>query len=151
MTQPVSENPSEKNTYEQVEYVVKVRKRSLLRRIGCFGLILVWLVIMLIPFGIFILAIEGDITISHSGDVPDKHQHPRLQVQLITEIDFRGLGITTSSVNQIDGKNLCIETNVRYLLWQGEGEPATYCDCYSRELTASTWSFTETILAQCEP
>lgn len=147
-----AEPSNPKQEYHQIEYVVQEqpKKRSLARRIGCGFLLVIWLFILLLPLGFFILAVDGEITLSHRGDVPEKHAHPRLQVRLITEIDYRGLQITNTSVNRADDLNLCIQTDVRYLLWQGEGEPATYCDCYLRSDQEEDWQFDTTNPGQCE-
>ncbi len=133
--------------YPEIEYVVKVKRPSLARRLGCFAMIGVWLVVMMIPFMLILLAVQGEIRLGHSGDVPDKHEHPLLQINLVMEIDFRGLNITHSSVNR-DGDDLCIQTNVRYLLWEGEGDPATFCDCYTRQ--GDDWQFAQTTMQACD-
>lgn len=147
------DNPSNTSDYQEIEYVVKEasrKKRTPLQRIGCVGLILLWLFVMMIPVFFFIMATEGDITIAHSNDVPDRHQHPRLQISLVSELDFRGFSITNSSLDRIDNVNLCIQTNVRYLLWQGEGDPASFCDCYTRPDADTAWQFEATTLGRCD-
>lgn len=139
--------------YPEIEYVVREQppqRRSLLRRAGCGLLLAIWFLVLLLPLAFFILAIEGDITIARGSDIPDRHEHPRLQVRLISEADFRGLGFTTTSLDR-DGDNaLCIETRVRFLLWEGDGEPATFCDCYSRVDVEADWQLDVTTSGECE-
>lgn len=139
---------SEETSPEEIEYVVVTKKRSPLRRIGCGLLLVVWFTVLMLPLFLFILAVNGEIRIGHSGDMPDKHEHPLLELSLVMEADFRGLRITNAAVAQRDGEDaLCVQTNVRYLLWQGEGDPATFCDCYAR--AGENWELTETLMGAC--
>ena len=135
--------------YPEIEYVVTVKKRSLVQRLGCFAVIVVWFMVMMIPFFFIVLAVNGEIRFGHSGDVPDKHEHPLLLISLVMEADYRGLSSTNSSVERPTYDDLCMETHVSYLLWEGEGEAATYCDCYTRDEN-DDWQFTETTTQNCE-
>lgn len=147
-----NQSPKTEETYPEIEYVVGEvpRKRSLISRIGCGALLVVWFAILLLPLFFFVLAIQGDITIRHTGDVPDKLQHPRLQISLIMDADSRGLQFTRSAVNRYDETNLCMDTRVNYTLWEGQGAPARYCDCYTRDAPDADWSFAETSQGGCE-
>ncbi len=147
-----AELPIPNREYHQIEYVINEQpgKRSLIRRAGCAVLLIVWFLMLSLPLGFFILAIEGQITLAHGSDVPDRHEHPRIQVRLVTEIDYRGLQFTNSTIDQQNDLTLCVQTNVRYLLWQGEGETATFCDCYTRPDIADEWLFESTTTGQCE-
>ncbi len=137
--------------HPDIEYVVvEQSRRSIWRRPGCLLGLLLWMVFLMLPLGLFILAIEGDITIYHGGGVPERLEHPRLQIRLVSEIDYRGLNVNTSSVNRSGSNTMCIQTDVRYLLWQGDGEAATYCDCYGRSDTESAWVFESTAAGQCD-
>lgn len=131
------------------EETVIVEKSRWYKRPGCLIGVTIWFFVMLIPLFFFILAVEGDITLRHRGDIPDKYEHPLFQISLIMEIDYRGFGLTSSAIHKTDNDNICIETNVRYILWQGEGEPATFCDCYTRTQD-EPWSLTETTLTGCD-
>lgn len=133
----------------EIEYIVRKKRRTPLARLSWLLFILVWVLILFMPFALLTLASRGQITISHSGDVPDKHEHPLLQARLISEIDYRGLVITRSTIDRIDTGNLCIQTHVSYLLWQGEGEAASFCDCYNREEGADAWSFVSSEIGSC--
>ncbi len=136
------------NAYPEIEYVVVQRKRrAWWKRPGCLLQLAVWVIIMMIPLIIMVLALQGDITIAHRGDVPNKFQHPFFQVRLVMEVDYRGLNITNSSILREDTDNMCIETHARFLLWEGEGEPATYCQCYTR--VELGWQTTNAEQGQC--
>lgn len=137
--------------YPELEYMVREvkQKPGLLRHAGCGVLLLIWVTALLIPLVLFVLAVQGDITISHRGDVPDKIQHPRFQAFLLMEPEVRGLQFTRSSVRREGETNLCIQVNVSYVLWEGEGIPAAYCDCYGREALDDDWHYVETVQPVC--
>lgn len=138
----VDEQEQISSTTEQgdVEYVVIQKKRKLWNRIGCWVMVVFWFLVLLIPLGLFILAIEGDITIKRGG-VPDSHEHPLLQLSLIMESDARGLRVTNTSLHHPSDNDLCVQTNVRFVLWEGEGDSASYCDCYTRPDEDADWVF----------
>ena len=148
MTQEPS--PQSTEAYPDIEYVVvEKQRRRPLRRIGCGVLIIVWFLILLLPLGLFILAINEEITISRGGDIPDAHEYPRLQLSLVMEVDYRGLRITDTSLHEDSNTRLCIQTNVRFLLWQGEGDPAKFCDCYTRDIAVDDWQLEATFADVC--
>ena len=144
------QNNSEAEAYPEIEYVVRVKeqKRGFLGRVGCGLALAVWFGVLLLPTFFIILAVQGDITLRHRGDVPDKHRHPLLEVKLLMEPESRGLQFTNSSIER-DNNELCIDTQVRYLLWQGEGDSARYCDCYTRASTDADWSYVSTEINAC--
>jgi hypothetical protein len=126
--------------YPEIEYVVVEKKRRpLYQRIGCLLMIPIWLLFAITPLVMIILAVEGDITIEHGGDVPNKFQHPLFQLKLVMEEDFRGLNITNSSLYREGENDFCIQNNVRFILWEGEGDPASYCQCYERDDPDADW------------
>ena len=153
----MSENPDDiqpevqDTAYPEIEYVVREvpRKRPLIQRLGCGIALVIWFAFLLLPLLLFVLAIQGDITILHGDDIPDRQTHPRFQIYVQMEPEVQGFQFTTSSIKEIDSQNTCIEVNVRYFLWEGQGDPATYCDCYSRETTEDDWSYEETVLNAC--
>ncbi|MCU0466943.1 MAG: hypothetical protein MUF38_20555 [Anaerolineae bacterium] len=119
--------------------------RGLAWRAGCIA---IWLPLILLPFVLLILAANGEIVISNGGDMPEPEAHPWLRATLIMEIDTRGLNITRSSIASRDEGGLtCVQTDVSFLLWQGEGEPARYCDCY--EQVGEAWSLVSTESVTC--
>lgn len=138
----MDEQTQKPSTREQgdVEYVVVQKKRKIWNRVGCWAIVLTWFLVLLIPLVFFILAIEGDITIKRSG-VPDSYEHPLLQLSLIMESDARGLRVTNTSLHHPSDNNLCVQTNVRFLLWEGDGDSASFCDCYTRSDEDADWVF----------
>jgi len=121
-------------------------KRSLLSRLGCGFLLVIWFVILLTPCALLYLASYGEIRIWHS-DIPDTYDHPRLSIELVTEVKSRGLRVTNSSVvdhNQ-DDNLMCVQTHVRFLLWQTneDSQDTAYCDCYERTGLDSDWVFSQ--------
>jgi hypothetical protein len=124
---------------------------DILRRLGCGLMLLVWFAILLIPGMMFWLATGGQLRISHA-DVPDPHQHPLLQVDLIMTTENRGLQITQTSIHSNDELNLCIQGDVNYLLWESDNTAtsATYCQCYERSSSDADWTFTTQTVGACE-
>lgn len=101
--------------------------RSPLRSVGCAVAVLIWAILMLIPFLLFALAVRGEISLN-TGVAPEQ----RLRVWLIMEPAQRGIGISTAAAVS-SGDNTCVQTEVRFVLWQGRPEePRTYCECYRR-------------------
>ncbi len=135
---------------EEIHDSPQPKPRSRISRIGCWFLIAIWFLILLTPCALFALATQGEIRISH-GDIPDRVAHPRLLIDLISEPDFRGLRLVNSTISNASDRSICIQTNVRYLLWHGDatGQDAVFCDCYAREQTESTWALTETSIGEC--
>ena len=125
---------------------------SRFRRLGCGLLVPLWFMLLLMPCALFYLAVNGEIRIWHDS-VPDPHSQPRLLVSLISEMDDRGLRIATSSVFNPDADNLstCVETNVRFLLWESQGgnQDVTYCECYRRADEVSAWDWDQTLGNNC--
>lgn len=114
-------------------------KRSLLNRIGCWILVVFWFILILTPACLLVLAIQGEIALWHGSGFPESASHPLLQAKLLMDADTRGLNITSSSLVDVAGDQTCVQTHVRYLLWQGRGQNVSYCDCYTRENT--DWTF----------
>ena len=122
------------------------RKR---RGIGCWILVALWFLLLLAPCAVFLLVVQGEITIWHS-DIPDPESHPRFQISLISEADYRGVMVTSSSINQVNEVQLCLQTDVRFILWEGEAESSRYCDCYEQPATSDDWQFSGTVTGDCD-
>jgi hypothetical protein len=126
----------------QVRYVpAPPKKVNWARRIGCGIALVFWFALLLLPSVFLILLFNNEITIT-TGDAPDQ----QIYIYLISEARERGIGVRTGSVASRDDTNVCVQTEQRYLLWQGTGEPATFCECYSRSSSSESWS-----LASSEP
>ncbi len=121
-------------------------------RVGCGLLLPLWFMLLMMPCALLYLAVNGEIRIWQPG-VPEPYAQPRLLVSLISEADDRGLRIETSSVFHADTDNLrtCVETKVRFLLWESQGgnQDVSYCECYERVDLESTWAWDRTYGNSC--
>ena len=93
-----------------------------LRRFLYLLLLLFWLVVMLFPAISFVLATRQQIQL---GSSPDRH----LRLFLVSEPATQGLGLERT--RPVSEPANCTQTTVNYLMWQGEGESTTYCQCYN--------------------
>lgn len=125
----------------------KAPRYGLLGRLGCGTLVVLWFMILLLPCILFTLATQGSIVINHAN-VPEPDSHPLLQIDLLTEADYRGFRIVTTQIYNYDDQ-LCVQSNVSYFLWLGEGAPSVYCDCYVQDSAESEWRLTGTTLENC--
>ena len=128
------------------------KKRSLAKRLGCGLLLISWFLLLLTPCALFYLAANGEIRIHHA-DIPQPHEHPRLQISLISEADDRGLRIVTSFIVEPSDADraLCVETDVRFVLWESSAgdQDSRYCDCYGRASATAAWELTDTFGGAC--
>jgi hypothetical protein len=122
-------------------------KQSLIKRIGCGILVVMWFILILTPACFLMLAMQGEIALWHGGNFPENEAHPLFQVKLLMDADTRGLNITTSSLVDGPDNQVCVQVYVRYMLWQGRGENTSYCDCYTHEET--DWDFTGSSRGVC--
>ena len=124
---------------------VPKRKRGPLGRLGCALGLLVWLVLIVSPCLVFTLATQGELSLS-LGSAPGQ----TARAWLVMEADERGVGLSLPSVqSSADGGALCVQTDVRYLLWQGQADPVSYCECYRRASAAAPWDHAATIEDVC--
>jgi hypothetical protein len=119
--------------------------RSLLRRIGCGLGLVIWAVLILSPCAFILIATQRDITIP-LGDIPGQ----ALRVWLIEEVSERGIGISTPLVvgDPASGR-ACVEVHSRFILWMGQGEPTTICECYARQ--GEVWEYLSGTAGVCRP
>jgi hypothetical protein len=122
-----------------------VKKMSRRRRwmLGC-GVAL-WFAFLMLPCFFFVMLIQGQITIT-TGDLPDQ----TFRIWLVNEARQRGFGIAVPSTHAGEGEQTCLQTNVSFISWVGSGEPATYCECYSRAAGESGWTLQSTNAAACQ-
>jgi hypothetical protein len=119
-------------------------RHSSARRVGCAIAVLVWAILMLIPFFLFLLALRGEITID-TGSAPEQ----RLRVWLIMDATQRGIGISTASASERADGDVCVQTEVRFILWQGRPEASReYCECHQRT-EAGQWVATGLFEGAC--
>lgn len=142
----MSEQETQPEVQSEVQPEAPQRKPpGLLRRFGCLILLVCWFSFVLSPCILITLAQQGEITLSQ-GELPGQN----IRVWLIMEIDERGVGISSTSQHEINGAQ-CLQTDVNFVLWEGEAESVSYCECYSRDDTASTWNLTSSQQGVCIP
>lgn len=119
------------------------KPRSLLRRIGCsFGLIF-WILLLLTPCFCLVLASQGEISI-RLGDVPGQS----FRIWLVNEARERGIAVAWPTLHSISQEgNLCLQIDVKFVLWMGQGNETSYCDCYAQ--LDNQWSLTSTLSGIC--
>ncbi|MBI5669771.1 MAG: hypothetical protein HZC41_17375 [Chloroflexi bacterium] len=122
-------------------------KRSPLRRIGCGLGLLLWAVVMVSPCLLFTLATQGQITVMLGG-APNQEA----RIWLINEARVRGIAISWPSLHNVEGDTaLCVQTDTRFFLWAGSGDPATFCECYTRIGPDDAWTAAESFSGSCQP
>ncbi|RMG97165.1 MAG: hypothetical protein D6706_09025 [Chloroflexi bacterium] len=97
--------------------------RTWLRRLLYLLIVVVWLLVMSFPFVAFKLATDGQLLIGNNG------RHVRLF--LIQERTANGVGVEWTRPFSRDRS--CTRTSITYLLWEGEGENVTYCQCFDTQ------------------
>lgn len=136
-------NPTQ-DIHAPIEYVVVEKPpRRWYRRPGCLLGLLVWLVVIMMPTFFIIMAIEGEITIQHRGDIPSKERYPLFQIKLVMEPDYRGFSITRAVIHGEGSDRVCVRNTVQFLLWQGQGDDTSYCQCYDRDGPDADWQAAE--------
>lgn len=98
-----------------------------LRRLGCLVGILIWALLVLSPCALFFFATQNEVNIA-LGALPEQN----LRIWLINEPRERGFAVAVPIlVEGPDPDSICLQTETRFLLWMGQGEPGTICDCYT--------------------
>lgn len=123
-----------------------VPKRGFTRRLGCYGMIIVWFLLLLAPCGLFYLATQGEVTITFQESPPQI-----VRIWLINEVERRGIGFSRPSLFvDVASQTACIQTDVQFLLWQGHADNLTtsYCECYSRD--GDSWTFSGSSGGECQ-
>ncbi|MFN8373494.1 MAG: hypothetical protein U0694_11550 [Anaerolineae bacterium] len=137
---------SEQDSPPELQTDAPVQKPpSIIRRTGCLLLLICWFTFILSPCLLITLAQQGEIVISQ-GNLPNQ----QIRVWLVMEIDQRGIGISSTSQHEVDNA-LCLQTDVRFLFWQGAAEPTSYCECYNRSENMSTPTLLSTQQGTCTP
>jgi hypothetical protein len=94
------------------------------RRIFFLLIALVWLIIVSLPIFAFALAARSQLQI---GSTEGNH----LRIFLVQEKDAEGIGFELTRSDPID--YACAQTSVRYIMWEGNPEDVTYCQCRDPE------------------
>lgn len=101
----------------------KMMKRWL-RRLAILLFVLLWALLMILPFTAFTLATRGEIVI---GSNPGSH----VRLFLLQGVPEQGVGMEWSRVSgEVAG---CLRSNVYYFLWEGEATNAAFCQCFDAE------------------
>lgn len=102
------------------------------RRTGYLLVILLWLILVSLPVVAFFLATQGQIEIGSESRT--------LRLFLLQETDNQGLGLQwTRPFNaQNPDSAECIQTSLRYFLWEGDasGQNTDYCQCFNPQTQA---------------
>lgn len=122
-----------------------------LGRLGCGVLLVLWFAILLLPCAMIYLATGGSITIPNSN-IPEPEQHPLFEIQLIMEVDNRGLKLSNSGIASETANQLCITSSVNYLLWESDSSASNsqYCQCYERADAEAEWIYSEQYEGVCQ-
>ena len=104
--------------------------KPMTRRSCLVGLVL-WLLVVTVPFCVVLFAIRGEVTWRRGPLVEDRLWLVNLN-GAAGEESASGLAYSsTRLVGQPDPTGrLCAQTHVVFLLWRGHSEPADYCECY---------------------
>ena len=108
---------------------------KLLRRVGCGALVVVWLVAMLTPCAVVVLATQGEIKITYS-DLPEDE----FRVWTVFSTGTRGIAFSNSrritpnkplsTASYRD--EMCQIIDINFLLWQGSANSSHQCYCYAK-------------------
>ncbi len=119
------------------------KRSSIMRRTGCFIGLIIWFVLLLTPCFCLVMASQGEITIN-LGDVPGQS----LRIWMVNEARSRGVAIARPTVYVIgNGDSICLQTDVSFVLWMGQGDAIHYCDCYL--WGDNDWTLTSTASGDC--
>lgn len=90
-----------------------------LRRLFYLLFFILWLVLMAFPFVAFTLATNGEMRIGGES---------YLRLFLVQEIDANGVGFEWR--REALSAESCLRTSVGYLMWEGDSEGVSYCQCF---------------------
>lgn len=138
-------SPNSGNEVTAIDAGVQAKLRHPLRRIGCIILLILWFVVLLTPCLLLTLATQGEIRVS-TGGAPGQE----VRVWVVMEAETRGLGVSTGTISSQTPTDICVETNINYLLWSGREAPITYCDCYERPNDSVSWTLNGTTTGTCQ-
>jgi hypothetical protein len=128
---PYDSSPSLAQPARPTENLV-VRLSTPLRRLLYLALVILWLLIMALPFVAFTLAARGQILL---GDQAEAHT----RLFLLNDEDKQGVGLEW--VRSAGDESHCWSGRVLYFLWQGEGQNATFCQCLDPQSGAALPTF----------
>jgi len=113
--------------------------RARWRRTGCLAFVALWLCVAAVSLTAGLLAVRGDVVFAR-GELRET------RLWLVQEEGNRGLGLSTTRFTAGDesSEQACVETRVRFFLWQTSQptQNSRYCECYRR--VEGTWEYTGT-------
>lgn len=119
-------------------------KNLFIRRCVCLSFIVVSILLFVAPCFFVTLMVRGELVFSLS----DRPGH-EVRLFRLSEKDLGGVGLTWSSLkNETDDGDYCLQTSVKYLVWEGEGENLSYCQCYAK-VGNDEWNPTSATEAEC--
>ena len=131
--------------FQPITYVL-APKRSPIRRLGCTIAVILWFIVLLTPCLCIVLASQGEIAV-RLGDVPGQS----FRLWLLSESRQRGLGVSRpSTFAGIDQNEVCIQTDVSFILWEGSEEATSYCECYTRLDNNGGWEVFSSEQTACQ-
>jgi hypothetical protein len=99
--------------------------RRWFQRLPYLLLLLAWVVILFLPLAAAVLAYRGEIEVGGNGG---RHH---IRVFLLQQRQTEGIGVTWT--RPLAGQPNCRRTTLRYFLWRGTGENATFCQCLTND------------------
>jgi len=100
-------------------------------RRGCLVGLVLWLLIVTVPFCVVLFAIRGEFTWHRGPIVEDRLWLVNLNGAAGEE---SASGLAYSSTRLVGSPTptgrVCAQTHVVFLLWRGQSAPADYCECY---------------------
>lgn len=103
-------------------------------RAGCAIWVLIWLCVMTVPFLALLLAMRGELTWRRGDFVEDRLWLVNAESG-VGKGSANGIGYSTTrtiSGQTDDVSPVCVRTNVYFLLWKGQSERVTFCECYAK-------------------
>ena len=121
------------------------RRELIMKRVLFYAGVLLWVVILMIPLSVMVLAMRGEFRFNLPGNAPNRE----MRIWMVMEKDNRGIAYSRPFVASRGDDVLAVQTDVRYLLWEGEGEAISYCQTYTREDANASWSMAESLEGAC--
>jgi len=95
-------------------------KQKWLRRFFYLVIVIIWLAVAAFPFLAFGIASQGELRFGNQSE-------RQLRLFLVQEDAAQGIGVEWR--RPYPNQPACTRTSVSYLLWEGEGQNTTYCQC----------------------
>ena len=97
-----------------------------LKRVGISLLLVLWLILMIVPFVSIVLAARGEIVVGGESE-------GGFRLFLLQEKEHQGLGLELR--RSVESQQDCLKSSVFYLLWRGSSADinVSYCQCIDPE------------------